>query len=42
MKENLSFPLIKYEVAPGYMGVVEFQIPTEVIKDALVSHEYIK
>lgn len=32
----------KYDVAPGYMGVVEFIIPTEVIADRLVSHEYIK
>ncbi|MBP2241098.1 hypothetical protein J2Z40_001660 [Cytobacillus eiseniae] len=31
----------KYEVAPGYMGVVEFIIPTEVILDILVSDEYI-
>ncbi len=32
----------KYEVAPGYMGVVEFVIPTEVISDILVGNEYIK
>ncbi|MEH7342991.1 DUF3298 domain-containing protein [Bacillus sp. JJ1532] len=32
----------KYEVAPGYMGVVEFVIPTEQITDLLVSNEYIK
>lgn len=25
----------KYEVAPGYMGVIEFEIPTEVIADIL-------
>jgi len=31
----------KYEVAPGYMGVVEFIIPTEIISDILVSDEYI-
>lgn len=31
----------KYEVAPGYMGVVEFEIPTEIIKDILVGTEYI-
>lgn len=31
----------KYEVAPGYMGVVTFEIPTSVIKDHLVSEEYI-
>lgn len=32
----------KYEVAPGYMGVVEFVIPTEILSDNLVSNEYIK
>lgn len=32
----------KYEVAPGYMGVVEFEIPTETIQDILVGNEYIK
>jgi hypothetical protein len=32
----------KYEVAPGYMGIVEFVIPTEVLLDELVSNEYIK
>ena len=32
----------KYEVAPGYMGVAEFVIPTEVISKNLVSNEYIK
>lgn len=32
----------KYEVSPGYMGVVEFEIPTEVLKDVLVGNSYIK
>lgn len=32
----------EYEIAPGYMGTQEFTIPTEVIKDILVSSEYIK
>lgn len=32
----------KYEVAAGYMGVIEFEIPTEVIQDLLVSNNYIK
>ena len=32
----------KYEVAPGYMGIVEFEIPTDAISDILVSNEYIK
>ncbi|HOM02632.1 MAG TPA: DUF3298 domain-containing protein [Acetivibrio sp.] len=32
----------KYEVGPGYMGIQEFEIPTEVISDILVGNEYIK
>lgn len=32
----------KYEVAPGYMGVVEFIIPTELLSDDLLGSEYIK
>jgi hypothetical protein len=32
----------KYDVAPGYMGLAEFVIPTEVISDILVSHNLIK
>lgn len=32
----------EYEVSPGYMGTVEFIIPTEVIQSMLVSNEYIK
>ncbi|MEQ7050019.1 RsiV family protein [Paenibacillaceae sp. P-4] len=32
----------KYDVAPGYMGVVEFIIPTKVIADVLVSNVYVK
>ncbi|USK36615.1 DUF3298 and DUF4163 domain-containing protein (plasmid) [Bacillus sp. F19] len=32
----------KYEVAPGYMGVCEFTIPTDVIANVLASKEYIK
>lgn len=32
----------EYEVAPGYMGAVEFVIPTEKIKKELVGNEYIK
>lgn len=31
----------EYEVAPGYMGAVEFKIPTEVISDLLVGDRYI-
>jgi hypothetical protein len=32
----------KYGVAPGYMGVVEFIIPTEVLSNDLFGNEYIK
>lgn len=32
----------KYEVAPGYMGIVEFTIPTEIISEILVGNDYIK
>ncbi|MDR0271516.1 DUF3298 domain-containing protein [Paenibacillus sp.] len=32
----------KYDVAPGYMGVAEFVIPTEAIVDDLAGHNYIK
>jgi len=31
----------KYEVAPGYMGIPTFEIPTELIQNVLVSSEYI-
>ncbi|MDH8677822.1 DUF3298 domain-containing protein [Fusibacter bizertensis] len=31
----------KYEIAPGYMGTLEFEIPTEIISDLLVSDKYI-
>lgn len=32
----------KYEVAPGYMGLVTFEIPTDILQSVLVSNEYIK
>jgi hypothetical protein len=32
----------EYEVAPGYMGIVEFTIPTNVLQDVLASNYYIK
>lgn len=32
----------EYDVAPGYMGPVEFIIPTEVLQEILVSNEYLK
>ena len=40
--DKLIISFDKYEVAPGYMGVVEFIIPTEILSDILVSNEYIK
>jgi len=39
---KLMISFDKYTVAPGYMGVVEFEIPTETISDILVSNRYIK
>lgn len=41
-KGKLVISFDKYEVAAGYMGIVEFEIPTEVIKDILVGDSYIK
>jgi Protein of unknown function (DUF3298)/Deacetylase PdaC len=32
----------KYQVAPGYMGVVEFIIPTNILSNILVGNHYIK
>ncbi|PKR84216.1 DUF3298 and DUF4163 domain-containing protein [Heyndrickxia camelliae] len=32
----------QFDVAPGYMGTVEFVIPTKVISNILVGHEYIQ
>lgn len=32
----------KYEVAPGYMGVLTFTIPTEVLEEVLVSRAYLR
>ncbi len=31
----------KYEVAPGYMGIVTFEIPSSILSDLLVSDTYI-
>ena len=44
INENYKLVIVfdKYEVAPGYMGVVEFEIPTDIISDLLISDEYIK
>lgn len=40
-KGKLTIVFDKYEVAPGYMGSVEFEIPTEVVKD-LVQDGFLK
>ncbi|PCK18603.1 anti-sigma factor [Bacillus pumilus] len=40
-KGKLVISFNEYDVAPGYMGVVEFTIPTSAIKDILVSDVYI-
>jgi len=40
-KGKLVISFDKYEVAPGYMGVVEFEIPTDILKNELVSSMYI-
>lgn len=41
-KGKLIISFDKYEVAPGYMGVVEFEIPTEILAEILVGNGYIK
>lgn len=40
--QKLVISFDKYEVAPGYMGVVTFEIPTEVVRDLLVSDMYVQ
>jgi len=37
-KHQFVISFDEYEVASGYMGIVEFFLPTEVIKDLLVSN----
>lgn len=39
---KLTISFDEYEVAPGYMGMVTFEIPTEVIRELLISDYYIK
>jgi hypothetical protein len=41
-KGKLVISFDKYTVAPGYMGVLEFEIPTDIISDLLVSDQYVK
>ena len=31
-----------YEIAPGFMGLVTVEIPTELLRDVLMSNKYIK
>lgn len=40
-KGKLTLVFDKYEVAPGYMGVVEFTIPTEIL-EPIVRSGYLK
>lgn len=40
-KGALVISFDKYEVAPGYMGICEFEIPSNVLVDLLVSDRYI-
>mgnify|MGYP003734441317 CR=1 FL=1 len=39
---NLVIVFDEYEVAPGFMGVVEFEIPTDLIADLLAGDAYIR
>lgn len=39
---KLTISFDKYEVAPGSMGVITFEIPTDIIKEELISDYYIK
>lgn len=39
---KLMISFDEYEVAPGYMGIVEFEIPTGVISNLLVGTRYIR
>ncbi|EIA19876.1 DUF3298 and DUF4163 domain-containing protein [Listeria fleischmannii] len=41
-KNKLVIMFNEYDVAPGYMGPVGFIIPTKVIEDELINHDYIK
>lgn len=41
-ENKLVMSFDKYEVAPGYMGIVTMEIPTDIIQDILVSDTYIK
>lgn len=38
---KLTIAFDEYEVAPGYMGTVEFKIPTDIVSDILVGDKYL-
>jgi hypothetical protein len=40
-ENQLVISFDKYEVAPGYMGVVEFVIPTDILENDLVGSQYL-
>lgn len=39
---KLMISFDKYAVAPGFMGIQEFEIPTDILQDILVSNTYIR
>ena len=41
-ENKLVIAFDKYEIAPGYMGILRFEIPTDILDDLLVSNHYIK
>ena len=41
-ENKLVISFDKYEVAPGYMGIVTMEIPSDILQDLLVSNLYIK
>lgn len=41
-ENKLVISFDKYEVGPGAMGIVEFEIPSEILAEILVSEEYIR
>lgn len=41
-QNKLVISFDKYDIAPGYMGMQTFQIPTEIIEELLINNNYIK
>ena len=41
-QNKLVISFNKYDIAPGYMGMQTFEIPTEIIEDLLINNNYIK